>query len=220
MKNLTPIAVLAVMAVTFTSCRNAEKEQIETSVDAYTVYIDSISNVALADASLQWDEIEKVVKDRKNEAESQLQSLEDKKQYQQKIEASSKKYDAFKRDVIIEKQKTDATNAKQAIRNSLFKNADIGDDLNFNWVNKDNILSVYDHFVTTTTNNKDSYSREEWDEIKILYEALDSRKNTVENEGLTTADNLKIAALKVKFAPMYKINRAGAKSQENKEAKE
>jgi hypothetical protein len=52
-----------------------------------------------------------------------------------------------------------------------------------------------------------------------LYEALDSRKNTVEKEGLTAEDNRKIAGLKIKFAPMYTVNRMGAKAEENKEAK-
>ena len=63
-------------------------------------------------------------------------------------------------------------------------------------------------------------SREDWDEIKLMYEALDSRKNTVEKEGLTKEDNRKIAGLKFKFAPMLTVNRMGAKSEEMKEAKE
>jgi hypothetical protein len=67
--------------------------------------------------------------------------------------------------------------------------------------------------------NKDSYSREDWDEIKLMYEALDSRKNTVEKEGLTGEDNRKIAGLKLKFAPMYTLNRMGAKSEETAAAK-
>jgi hypothetical protein len=40
--------------------------------------------------------------------------------------------------------------------------------------------------------NKDKYSREDWDEIKLMYEALDSRKNTVEKEGLSSEDNRKL----------------------------
>ena len=104
-------------------------------------------------------------------------------------------------------------------RNKFFKGQEIGDDMSFAWVNKDNILSVYDTFITTAIDNKDSYSREDWDEIKMMYEALDSRKNTVENEGLSSSDNMKIASLKVKFAPTYTINRTGAKSEENAEAK-
>jgi hypothetical protein len=52
-----------------------------------------------------------------------------------------------------------------------------------------------------------------------MYEALDSRKNTVEKEGLSSKDNLKIAGLKIKFAAMAKVNRVGAKGDEMAEAK-
>ncbi|MFN3641123.1 MAG: DUF6565 domain-containing protein, partial [Flavobacterium sp.] len=93
-------------------------------------------------------------------------------------------------------------------------------DVSFSWVNKDNILKTFDHFVNTVYENKDSYSREDWDEIKMLYEALGTRKNTVEKEGLSSSDNLKIAGLKIKFAPMYTLNRMGAKAEENAEAKQ
>ncbi|WP_278020656.1 DUF6565 domain-containing protein [Flavobacterium ginsengisoli] len=112
-----------------------------------------------------------------------------------------------------------APSPKQQLRDALFGAGRIGDDMSFSWVNAQNIHSVYQQFVHTVENNKDKYSREDWDEIKLMYEALDSRKNTVEKEGLTADDNRKIAGLKIKFAPMYKINRMGAKSEENKEAK-
>ena len=92
--------------------------------------------------------------------------------------------------------------------------------MNFNWVDAANIHGVYQQFVHTVENNKDKYSREDWDEIKTMYEALDSRKNTVEKEGLSSEDNRKIAGLKIKFAPMYTLNRMGAKSEEMKKAKQ
>lgn len=47
-----------------------------------------------------------------------------------------------------------------------------------------------------------------------------TQENTVENEGLTSSDDMKIAGLKLKFAPMYTVNRMGAKSEENAEAKQ
>jgi hypothetical protein len=60
-------------------------------------------------------------------------------------------------------------------RNSLFGEGKISEDMNFDWVNKDNIHNVY-QFVHTVEDNKDTYSREDWDEVKLMYEALDSRK--------------------------------------------
>ena len=114
---------------------------------------------------------------------------------------------------------TTAANPKQQLRDALFGAGKIGDDMNFKWVNKDNIHEVYQNFVSTAENNKDKYSREDWDEVKLMWEALDSRKNTVEKEGLSSSDNRKIASLKIKFAPMMLVNRMGAKAAETKAAK-
>ena len=223
MKSLKLIIVLVGMTAMITSCRNTESEQKYVSVDAYEAYVDSISNVGMKNISDRWDEIENTVRERRNEAEIQLRSIDDKdklkERYQQKVYATNERYDDFREQTFAERQRAEAAHTTQNLRNSLFQNVSITDDRNFDWVNKDNIVSTYDYFVNTVSNNKDSYSREEWDEIKMLYEALDSRKNTVEDEGLTAEDNLKIAALKVKFAPMYKINRLEAKTEENKESK-
>ena len=128
------------------------------------------------------------------------------------MDNTSAKYENFKMKIISEIE-------KMMMYKSLFGQSYIGDNMKFNWVNKDNILSVYENFYKTIEANKDSYSREDWDEIKIAYEALDTRKNTVEKEGLSTKDNLKIAGIKMKFAPMYTLNRMGTKSEENSEAK-
>jgi hypothetical protein len=81
-------------------------------------------------------------------------------------------------------------------------------------------LSTYQSFFDTYKANKSDFSREDYDEVKLMYEALDTRKNKVEKEGLSSSDNTKIASIKFKFAPMFKVNRIGAKARENEEAKE
>ena len=86
-------------------------------------------------------------------------------------------------------------------------------------VTANNILSVYKNFVNTIADNKNNYTREDWDEIKVLYEALDTRKNAVEKD-LATKDNLKIAGLKIKFVAIKATHRGGEKAEENKKAKE
>nr|MBP8066655.1 hypothetical protein [Flavobacterium sp.] len=157
---------------------------------------------------------------KKQEAESAVAEVSDKTTFETKISATANKYDAFKITVETEKQKAEASSPKKTLRKSLFGDVEIGDDMNFGWVNKDNIANVYDNFVTTVSNNKDSYSREDWDEIKLLYEALDAHKNTVEKNGLSGKDNTKIAGLKIKFSTMYRLNRIDAKSEENAAAKQ
>ena len=66
---------------------------------------------------------------------------------------------------------------------------------------------------------KNNYTREDWDEINVLYEALDTRKNAVEKD-LKTSDNLKIAGLKIRYAAINSTHRGGTKVKENTEAKQ
>ncbi len=206
---------VALVALGFTSCTDKKATQAEESVAAYTNYVDSVGNIPADEARANWQAIDDSYQLKINNAEVALENLKDKEAAQAKIDASKAKYETLE----AEMKAAANMNSKQVLRNALFGEGQIGDDMNFSWVNKDNILAVYDHFVTVADANKDAYSREDWDEVKVLYEGLDSRKNTVEKEGLSSSDNGKIASLKIKFGPMLKFNRIGAKSDEMQEAK-
>ena len=210
----------AIISLAFTSCKDEKAVAAEKSVDTYVVYADSIGNVEATEVKANWQTINDSYLIRVSEAEMALDNLKEREAAQARIDASKAKFEALRAQIEADMQAELAANSKQALRNALFGEGKIGDDMNFDWVNKDNILAVYDQFVSAADANKDNYSREDWDEIKLMYEALDSRKNTVEKEGLSSADNKKIAGLKLKFAPMLTFNRMGAKTEEMKEAKE
>lgn len=215
MKNLKVTFVLIASAIVFTACKNEQQEKAQKSLESYKEYIDSVGNVAEEKASENWETIEKKYANLKMDAESSLAAAKDKVAFQMDFDNSSTKYEDYKNKVITEKEKKQ----RESLYIDLLGPNYQTDNLMFNWVNKNNILSVYENFVDTAQKNKDSYSREDWDQIKLIYEALDTRKNTVEKEGLSKSDNLKIAALKLKFSPMYILNRMGAKSEENAAAK-
>lgn len=216
MKNAKLLLGIALIGLSFTSCRDEKEAQAQEKVDRYVSYVDSVKNVAVEDLKSNWESVESGYEMRVNEAEMALADLKDKTKAEERVNESKVKYDAFKSDMVAMSTK----GKKQEMRDALFGPGNLGDDMSFAWVNKDNIHEVYQNFIHTVENNKDSYSREDWDEIKLMYEALDNRKNTVEKEGLSAKDNKDIAALKIKFAPMLKINRVGAKSEENAAAKE
>ncbi|MBE0422378.1 MAG: hypothetical protein IBX66_00400 [Lutibacter sp.] len=209
-----------ILSLAFTSCKDEKVTAAEKSVDTYVVYVDSIGNVEATEVKANWQTINDSYLIRVSEAEMALDNLKEREAAQARIEASKVKFEALKAQIEADMQAELAANSKQALRNALFGEGKIGSDMNFDWVNKDNILAVYDQFVSAAEANKDNYSREDWDEVKLMYEALDSRKNTVEKEGLTSADNIKIAGLKLKFAPMFTFNRMGAKTEEMQEAKQ
>lgn len=221
MKNRNLLVGIAIIAVGFTSCKDEKETQAKESVETYVVYVDSVGNVANEDAKTNWQTIDAAYQLKMSEAEVGLANLKENATEQEKINSSKAKYEALKAkyeaEIVADVQ---AANPKQNLRNALFGEGKIGDDMDFSWVNKDNIHSVYQQFVHTAEDNKDKYTREDWDEVKLMYEALDSRKNTVEKEGLSSSDNRKIAGLKFKFGPMLKVNRMGAKSEEMAKAKE
>jgi hypothetical protein len=224
MKNTKLALGLAVIAIGFTSCKDEKVAQAEKKVDTYVMYVDSLGNVTAEDARENWEGIEASYQLRSGEAEAAIADLKDNTEAQARLDASRAKYEALKAKIEAENAAAEvaatAPNTKQQMRNALFGEGKMGEDMNFSWVNAANIHNVYQQFVHTVEDNKDKYSREDWDEIKLMYEALDSRKNTVEKEGLSSEDNRKIAGLKTKFAPMYTLNRMGAKSGEMKRAKE
>ncbi len=218
MKKVQLLVGVAVLAVTFTSCKNEEQEKAEKSFDRYEKYVDSVNTVTETEALANWKAIEAGYENRVSEADMALVNMKDQTMAQNRLDKSKLKYSEFKSKVEASVPKP--LDRKTVIRNSYFGNGIVaGDSMDFSWVNKDNILKVYDDFYNEFNKNKDSYSREDFDEIKALYEALDSRKNTVEKEGLTSSDNNKIASIKFKFAPKFKWERMGAKAEENAEAK-
>jgi len=216
MKKIKFLLIAFLSGFTLLSCKNEKQNYAEETVTDYEMYVDSINKVTIADLETEWENIENDYQRRKLAAENALQDVEDRPDLEEKMVITSERYELYRTSYLEQRENT----KKSELRATLFGSSDIGDDMTFSWVDKNNILSVYDNFVTTVEKNKDSYSREDWDKIKLLYEALDTRKNTVENEGLTSSDNNKIAKLKIKFAPMYTLNRMGSKASENSDAKE
>lgn len=218
MKNIKIAAAVTLLVLGLTSCKDEKQEKAQKTIDSYVAYVDSVKNVSAENLKADWKAVDAEYDRRSQEAQTALADLKDNSAATEKVNASKIKYEEFKNEMTTVFAPP-APSPKQQLRDALFGAGKIGDDMNFSWVNAQNIHSVYQQFVHTVENNKDKYSREDWDEVKLMYEALDSRKNTVEKEGLTAEDNRKIAGLKIKFAPMYTVNRMGAKSEENKEAK-
>jgi hypothetical protein len=220
-KTLFTIGILSLTVLSFTSCKDEKKEQAEKSVNNYVVYVDSVGNVAAEDAKANWEAIDAEYQARVSVADNSIAESND-EALREKLAVSKAKYEALKAKYEAEAAAAAANtkNPKQLVRDRLFGEGKIGDDMSFAWVNKDNILQVYQDFYDSYKANKENFSREDYDEVKLLYEALDARKNTVEKEGLSSEDNNKIASIKFRFAPMFKVNRIGAKADENQDAKD
>ncbi len=230
-KSMLKFGLFTMMLLGMVSCKNKEKELADQRISELESYVDSLKNVTAQEREANWDKISQDFETKNTNAKEALANLdeESKTKSQEKLDASNAKYQEYKVIVSTKTEPVSVTtetvvvtkpNSSQLLRDRLFGAGKIGNDMSFAWVNKDNVLKVYDNFFQSYKDNKGDFTREDYDEIKLMYEALDSRKNTVEKEGLSNEDNGKIASIKFKFAPMFKMNRVGAKSRENENAKE
>jgi hypothetical protein len=225
-KGIVKFGVLSLVLLGLVSCKNNEKELADKRISELESYVDSLKMVAAEDLDANWEQIATDFDRKSSEANAALTNLDEqiRNTSQQKIDAARSTYDGFKvsveEKVVTDTKTVSNATPNQMLRDRFFGAGKVGEDMNFSWVNKDNILSVYDAFFQSYKDNKENFTREDYDEVKLMYEALDSRKNTVEKEGLSSEDNGKIASIKFKFGPMFKMNRVGAKSRETAEAKE
>lgn len=223
-KNVFTVGILGLTFLAFTSCKDEKQAKSEETINNYVTYVDSVSNVSEDDAKANWEAIDAGYQTRVTVVDNSDTDNEELKQRlavsRAKYEALSAKYQAEADAEAAAEQTAKTITPNQLVRDRFFGEGKVGEDMSFAWVNKDNILQVYQNFLDSYEKNKSDFSREDYDEIKLLYEALDARKNTVEKEGLSSSDNNKIASIKFRFSPMFKVNRMGAKARENNDAKD
>lgn len=217
----------AIVSVGFTACNNENKEAKQ-DAEVLNMYVDSVESATPVYTTENWTAINNGYQERAAKAEKNLAALS--AEEKAKADVSKAKYEALKAkyELAIKEQEMKAAaspantapNFRKVLRDRLFGEGKIGDDMQFAFVNADNILAIYKNFVDVVDENKNKYTREDWDEINVLYEALDTRKNTVEKEGLKGADNLKIAGLKIRYAAINATHRGGTKVKENADAKQ
>jgi hypothetical protein len=216
----------AIVSIGFTAC-NTENKEAKQDAAMLNAYVDSVENATPVYTVENWTAINNGYQERALQAEKNMAALS--AEEKAKAEASKAKYEALKAkyELAIKEQEmknamqpaNTSPNFRKVLRDRLFGEGKIGDDMQFAFVTGTNALSVYQNFVDAVADNKSNYTREDWDEINVLYEALDTRKNAIEKD-LKTSDNLKIAGLKIRFASIASTHRGGTKVKENTESKQ
>lgn len=218
MKRMTVLMAATMVVIGYNACNTPLKEAKQ-DAENFTSYVDSVDKLTPVYTNAYWTDLENGYQARLSKAESAMAELEaaDK----EKLDASKAKYEALRAAYAanIKQAETTTTDFRQVLRNKLFGEGVVGNDMSFGFATADNLLGIYRNFVNTVDENKNNYSREDWDEIKVLYEALDTRKNTVEKD-LPKGDNNKIAGLKMKFSAIKATHRGGTKGAENQAAKD
>lgn len=219
MKRLNFMVVATMLVIGYNACNSPVKEE-QQAADNFNAYVDSVDKLTPVYTDAYWANINDGYQERITRAENALAELDAAEKA--KIDASKAKYEALRvayENNIKEAAAKATPDFRQVLRNKLFGEGVVGNDMGFAFANADNLLSIYRNFVNTVDENKNTFSREDWDEIKVLYEALDTRKNTVEKD-LPKGDNNKIAGLKIKFSAIKATHRGGTKGAENQAAKD
>lgn len=219
MKNIHLIIAAITALSVFSACTNTKKETAKSDVEVLTRYVDSVESVPpVVYSKTNWEDIEAGYNERIAKIDAEIANLDVTEK--ERAEAIKAKFAAIKAGYEIKLKEAEvnllpADEMKITLRNNLFGEGKVSADMNFDFVTAENAVTVYETFVNTITTNKDTYTADEWSEIKTLHDAMDARKNAIEKE-LSTADKLKIAELKVKFATIKAKNRTDAKSNEEK----
>ena len=214
----------AIVSIGFTAC-NSAADSAQKDAEVLNVYVDSVNDLTPVYTTEYWMAIDNGYQERALLAEKNATALSEAEKA--KADASKAKYEALKAKYELNIKEAEAKaalaasepNFRRALRDRLFGEGKVGDDMKFVYVTGDNIRGIYQNFVDVVSDNRKKFSREDWDEIDVLYEALDTRKNVVEKD-LATKDNMKIAGLKIKYASIAATHRGGTKVTENKEAKQ
>lgn len=223
MKKIKLMIAAAVLLVGFSAC-NTAGDEAKKDVEVLNTYVDSIYELTPVYTPENWAVIDNGYQERYILVEKNAASLD--KTEKARADASEAKYAALKAKYELNIKESEAAalalstpDFRVVLRDRLFGEGKVGNDMQFLYVTGANLLSVYQNFVDVVDHNKNEFSREDWDEIKVLYEALGTRKNVVEPD-LSSSDNRKIAGLKIKFASIKGTHRGGSKAKENREAKE
>jgi hypothetical protein len=212
MKKLIAIVLVTAGMATMIGCNNDHERSM--AYDNYRGYVASHRDSMDAYYDRDWNEIETGYNERRAAAEKDMDKWND----EMKSEYASLQadWDQYKEDYTAERTRRDEVSKAEKFRMALFPE---GVKSDMSTVTAANLLEVHRHFVDYVDQHKDEFSRENWDEIEMLWERLGTRKNEVEKE-LSTGDNLKIAEQKIKYGAIKAVNRPAAKAEENAEAKE
>lgn len=211
MKQILSIIALTVGSFAIVAC--SEEKKAEKSYEDFKAYVSERRDSAEAYYDKDWETLESEYNEKRVKAEEKIGDWND--EMRAEYASLQSEWDSFREDYVNEKERRDNITKTDALLVDLFPTG-INSDLSA--VTAANLLEVHTHFVNYVEVHKDEMSREQWDRVELLWETLGTKKNEVEKD-LKSADNLKIAELKIKYGAIKATNRPTAKMEENAEAK-
>lgn len=196
----------AIVSIAFAACNNNTNTGKETA-GHFSNYVDSVNKIDEY-TETKWKEINVGYEDINSKVEKDMPSMsaEDK----ETVKNSKEKYASLKTRYETKIEEAKKPDYKVVLRKNLF-----GDKMptavDFGWMTAGNTVETYERFVNTVESHKDEYTKQDWEEIKVIYSALDARKEAIDND-ISVKDRLKIAGLKTKYKVIKAVNKPMADS--------
>lgn len=188
----------------FMSCQSEVQRNAQTAIKSYSIFVDSVSTANFNETAVNWESIHTIYLDKKNAAEKSVALLQNNTELVAEIETIHSRFKSISAKIQPELERIALENAQYDFRASLLTNGDISDDLNMEWLNRRNIALVYQQFVRTVENQKDSFTATQWNEVERLFDAMDKRRIQLVKEGIKTDEAIDFEKLKSKYLSMLK----------------
>lgn len=212
MKKTLSIILLAFTGAAFTAC--SENKQADRKYEDFKEFVSERRDSVDRYFDREWAEMENEYNDKRMKAEEKMNEWPE--ETKAEFESLQNDWEQFRSEYEVEKNRRDMEQKTADMLKNVFPEG-ISNDMNN--VTSSNLLAIHTHFVDYVSAHKDDLTREQWDRVEFLWEALGTKKNEVEKD-LKTSDNLKIAEQKLRYGAIKAVNRPVAKAEENEAAKE
>lgn len=199
--------ILALLCITGTLIFSSCEKKKSRSYDDYASYVNSRIDSADRYYDREWNELESEYDMKKSAVERDMKDMDEKSKAE--YNRLEERWNNFKTSYSERRGKL------STLRTAIVP---AGVQADFSNVSGSQLYGVYKHFVDYVDAHKESFDREQWDEVKLIWERLDAHKNTVEKD-LPKGDNGKIAKEKLRYNGIRLFERGSAKAKENEEAK-
>lgn len=211
-KTIGILSAAAILSVSLTSCGgNKHKDD---DVESFRVFVTELKVKDDSEVKESWDNIEREYEEKVAEIDQKEDKLED--NIKQEYEQLKQDYKELKAKYDTENMDADVNTANgyniQPLYETILTNEG---DMDLTGVTASNIGSIYKGFVDIVDSHKNEYTREDWDEVDVLWDALNKRKNELE-DNLSSEQKLEIGEEKVKYGTYKSLNKLPAKSEEKR----
>lgn len=198
------VSTIIISSTILAACNNMNEKQDRTNLDDLKKYARDKKDSVDVYADRSWDELNASFEEKKAKLDKDTAKMNEelRAEYYQVVD-QWENYRAEHEQKAAEKRKT---TQMDDLRKSLVLD---GVRVDYTDLTADKIETQYQHFVNTVEQNKDVYTKEQWQIINVNWQALNGRKRELEKD-LSASVKGEIVKQQVKYTAIKALNRPEA----------